>query len=78
MEHKQTRDFLIRNMPIEVYSLLENMAKEHCRSKTQEAIVALKTGLSVYGHHIKKPSPFKWKRKITSNFIEQAIEKGRG
>lgn len=77
MEQKQTRDFLIRNMPIEVYNLLEKAAKEHHRSKTQEAIVALTNGLSLYNHQIKKPIPFKWNKKISSKFIEEAIKEGQ-
>jgi plasmid stability protein len=77
MERKQTRDFLIRNMPIEVYDLLEKAAKEHHRSKTQEAIVALTNGLSMYNHQIKKPIPFKWNKKISSKFIEETIKEGQ-
>ena len=77
MEQKQTRDFLIRNMPAEVYNLLENAAKEHHRSKNQEAIIALTYGLSMYSHPLKKPIPFKWKKKISSKFIEEAIQEGR-
>jgi hypothetical protein len=77
MKQKQTRDFLIRNMPIDVYDLLEKAAKEHHRSKTQEAIVVLTNGLSTLGHRLKPPHPFKWKKKISSRFIEEAIREGR-
>lgn len=77
MEQKQTRDFLIRKMPVEVYKLLEQAAKEHYRSKTQEAIVVLTQGLSTYSHKIKKPQPLKWKKKISTKFIEEAIKEGR-
>lgn len=77
MEQKQTRDLLIRNIPVEVYNLLEKAAKEHHRSKTQEAIVALTHGLSMYSHRVKKPIPFKWKKKISNKFIEEAIQEGR-
>lgn len=78
MEQKQTRDFLIRNIPIEIYQQLEKAAKEHHRSKTQEAIVALSNGLSMYSHQIKKPSPFKWKnKKISREFVDDAIREGR-
>lgn len=77
MKQKETRDLLIRNIPIEVYNLLEKAAKEHHRSKTQEAIVALTTGLSIARHRLKQPVPFKWKTKITNNFIENAIKEGR-
>lgn len=77
MEQKQTRDFLIRNMPIEVYHLLEKAAKEHHRSKTQEAIVAITNGLTMSHHQIKKPVPFKWRKKVSNKFIEEAIEEGR-
>lgn len=77
MGQKQTRDFLIRNMPVEVYELLEKSAKEHHRSKTKEAIVALANGLSMHSHQLKKPIPFKWNKKISSEFIEEAINEGR-
>lgn len=77
MTQKQTRDFLIRNMPIEIYNLLDKASKEHHRSKTQEAIVALSNGLSIYSQKLKKPTPFKWKKTISNKFIEDAIEEGR-
>jgi len=77
MEQKQTRDFLIRNMPIEIYNLLEKAAKEHPRSKTQEAIIALTNGLSRHGHQLKKPTPFKWDKNISRKFINEAIQEGR-
>lgn len=77
MEQKQTRDFLIRNIPVEVYNLLEKAAKEHHRSKNQEAIVALNNGLSMYSHQIKKPIPLKWNKKISNKFIEEAIKEGQ-
>ena len=77
MEHKHPRDILIRNMPVEIYLLLEKAAKENHRSKTQEAILALAQGLSIYGHHVKQPKPFKWKKRVSSKFIEEAIKEGR-
>lgn len=77
MEQKQTRDFLIRNLPIEIYDLLEKSAKEHHRSKTQEAIVALGHGLALYGNKIQRPIPFKWKSKISNKFIDEAIKEGQ-
>jgi plasmid stability protein len=77
MKQRQTRDLLIRNLPEEIYLLLEKTAKEHHRSKTQEAIVALTNGLSMCGHQIKEPIPFKWKKKISTKFIEEAIKEGR-
>ena len=77
MKQKQTRDFLIRNIPLEIFNLLEESAKEHNRSKTQEAIVALTTGLSIHNNRIKRPKPFKWREKISNEFIEKAIDKGR-
>lgn len=77
MNPKQTRDFLIRNMPIEVYTLLAEAAKEHHRSKTQEAIVVLTNGLSSHEHRVQQPKPFKWKKKMSSKFIEDAIKEGR-
>ena len=77
MGQKQTRDFLIRNIPLEVFNLLEESAKEHNRSKTQEAIMALTTGLSLYSNRIKQPKPFKWRKKISKKFIENAIDESR-
>lgn len=76
MDEKHTRDFLIRNMPIEVYHLLEKAAKDNHRSKTQEAIIALTNGLSM-PHRIKKPIPFRWGKKISSKFIEKAINSNK-
>ena len=76
MEQKHGRDFLIRNMPIEVYELLDKAAKEHHRSKTQEAIIALKNGLSAH-KMLESPKPMKWKSKLSSKFIEDAINEGR-
>lgn len=77
MEQKQTRDFLIRSMPIEVYNRLEKSAEIHHRSKTQEAIVAISNGLSISSHTVKKTSPFKWKQKISGEFIDNVINEGR-
>lgn len=77
MKQTHTRDFLIRNIPIEIYQLLEKTAKEHHRSKTQEAIVALSNGLSMYSQQIRKPKPFKWKKRVSNEFIENAIKEGR-
>jgi hypothetical protein len=77
MKRKKTRDFLIRNIPLEIFNLLEESAKEHNRSKTQEAIVALATGLSIYSNRIRQPKPFKWQEKISNQFIERAIDEGR-
>lgn len=74
---KQTRDFLIRNMPVEVYLLLEQTAKENHRSKTQEAIVALIKGLTGEKYRVRQPKPFKWKTKLTPTFIKEAIDEGR-
>jgi plasmid stability protein len=77
MQHKQTRDFLIRNMPIEIYDRLEKSAEGHHRSKNQEAIVAISNGLSISGHEVQKPVPLKWKQKISNQFIDKAIKEGR-
>jgi hypothetical protein len=77
MKQKKTRDFLIRNIPLEIFSLLEESAKEHNRSKTQEAIVALATGLSIHNRK-RQPSPFNWRKKISNQFIERAIDESRG
>ncbi|MGA8165289.1 MAG: TraY domain-containing protein [Waddliaceae bacterium] len=77
MPQKKGRDFLIRNMPIEVYHLLEESAKEHHRSKTQEAILAIHNGLAMHPSKLKKPVPFKWKKKISSRFIKKAIQESR-
>lgn len=77
MKQKQTRDFLIRNIPLEIFQLLEESAKEHNRSKTQEAILALASGLSLYSNRVRRPIPFKWRKKISSQFIEKTIDEGR-
>lgn len=77
MQQKQTRDFLIRNMPLELYRSLEEAAKAHHRSRTQEAIVALTNGLEKSPMPLKKPMPYSWGRKITNRFIQEAIEEGR-
>ena len=77
MKQQQTRDFLIRNMPIEIFHLLEESAKDHHRSKTQEAIVLLSSALSKYVHRVQQPKPFKWKSKISNKFILDAIDEGR-
>jgi hypothetical protein len=77
MRQKKPKDLLIRNVPIEVYALLEESAKEHNRSKTQEAIVALTTGLSICSNKIKQPKPFKWRKQITREFIQEIIDEGR-
>ncbi len=77
MHQKQTRDFLIRNMPVELYNSLEAAAKAHHRSRTQEAIVALTNGLKSAPTPLKKPTPFRWGKKITNRFIQEAIEEGR-
>ena len=77
MKQPHTRDFLIRNMPIEIYTRLEEAAQEHHRSKTQEAIVAISTGLLTYRRPIKLPTPMKWGKKITNTFIQEAIDEGR-
>lgn len=78
MSQPETRDFLIRNMPIELYQALESAAKMHHRSRTQEAIIALRNGLRKEGPEpLKKPNPFQWGKKITNHFIQEAIDEGR-
>jgi len=77
MTNKQTKDFLLRNIPIELYQLLEKSAREHHRSKTQEAIVILSQSLSRHAPKIKKPLPFEWPKKLKSGAIFKAIEEGR-
>ncbi len=77
MQQPQTRDFLIRNMPVDLYNSLEAAAKAHQRSRTQEAIVALRNGLQAVPSTLKKPKPFARGEKITNTFIQEAIEEGR-
>ncbi len=77
MHERETKDFLIRNMPLELYQLLENAAKAHHRSRTQEAIVALTNGLTAPSSQLKKPKPFQWGKKITNRLIQDSIEEGR-
>jgi hypothetical protein len=76
-KHKKTQDFLIRNMPIEIYNTLKEAAEAHHRSMAQEAIVALTNALTTPALRLQKPKPFKWKTKITSKFIDDAIKEGR-
>lgn len=77
MTERNSKNFLIRNMPLELYHLLENEAKVHHRSRNQEAIFALTQGLTIPSKGLKKPKPFKWGQKITSKFIYDAIDEGR-
>lgn len=77
MEQKQTRDFLIRNMPVDRYHALEAAAKTHHRSRNLEAILALTKGLKQAPAPLKKPVPFQWGKKISNRFIQEAIEEGR-
>lgn len=74
----ETKNFLIRGMPEELYQLLEEKAQEHRRSKTQEAILALSRGLEQPTiKRVKKPVPFKWGTLISNKFILDAIDEGR-
>lgn len=77
VKQKQTRDFLIRNIPSKVYTSLEKLAKAHHRSKTKEALIALMRGLSLSDHHIKQPEPFDWNTKISTQLIVDAINEGQ-
>lgn len=77
MSNKQTKDFLIRNIPLELYNLLKKSAREHHRSNTQEAIVALSLGLTNSPEPLQRPRPFKWPKKLKSNDILKAIDEGR-
>ena len=77
MEQKSTRDFLIRGMPIEVYYLLSQSAQDHHRSKNQEAILAITSGLARAKKQLKRPKPFKWKHTISNSFVLKAIDDGR-
>lgn len=74
--HKETKNFLIR-IPIELYEKLEESATLHHRSKTQEAIVALRNGLSTEIPPIKKPKPFGWKKKVSRDFVRKAVKESR-
>lgn len=77
MRQPTTRDFLVRKLPIELHNLLEESAAAHHRSKTQEAIVALRNGLTATPQPLKKPKPFRWGKKISNRFVRKAIEEGR-
>ncbi len=73
MEQKRTCDFLIKDLPLEIYLFLQAAAKKHHRSINQEAIIVLTNGLS--SHKFKIPCPFKWKTKISSQFLEKIKRK---
>ncbi len=77
MRKAQTKNILIRNIPIDVYEKLELSAKDHHRSKNQEAIVLLSEGLNKPKTSFDKPQPFKWPRKLKSKFILDSIDEGR-
>jgi len=72
-----TKDFLIRRMPMDLYLRLEKAAKEHHRSRTQEAIFTLYQGLAPMVPPLKAPKPFKWGKDFTSDEIIKAIHEGR-
>lgn len=73
MKLKETRDFLIRKMPIEIYNLIEKAAKKHNRNKTQEALVALKMRSLFSRHTLQQLTPLKWQKRISSAFIKNAL-----
>lgn len=77
MQKQQTRDFLIRNIPIDLYHSLESAAKAHHRSVDEEAIAVLSNGLKGPLPPLKKPKIFQWGKKITNCFIQKAIDEGR-
>lgn len=72
-----TKDFLIRNMPMDLYIRLEKSAKEHHRSRTQEAIFTLSQGLAPMVPPLKVPKPFNWGKDFSSDEIIKAIHEGR-
>jgi hypothetical protein len=72
-----TKDFLIRHMPMDLYIRLEKSAKEHHRSRTQEAIFTLSQALAPLVPPLKAPKPFKWGKDFTSDEIIKAIHEGR-
>ncbi|MBS0654835.1 MAG: hypothetical protein JSR46_03575 [Verrucomicrobia bacterium] len=74
---QQTKDFLIRNMPIALFEQLEQSAREHRRSNTQEAIVAIEQGLSVRPAPLKRPQRLEFSKKISKKFVLDAIVEGR-
>ncbi len=77
MQKSETKDFLIRNMPIALYNQLTEAAKQHQRSRTQEALVALSNGLQNKPRALQEPQPFKWGKKLKARFIDEAINEGR-
>ncbi len=76
-QEQKTQDFLIRGVPADVLNLLQQLAKENHRSKTQEAIVILSEGVKMRSGTVKQPKPFAWKTKISNEFIQKAIDEGR-
>jgi hypothetical protein len=77
MPNKNTRDFLIQDMPLAIHKLLEKSAREHHRSKNQEAIVVLTDGLTQRSKSLKRPVPFKWGKNLTDDLIRKSIDIGR-
>jgi hypothetical protein len=76
-KERRTTNFLIRNMPAELYELLDRSAQSHRRSKNQEAILALSQGLSSPGHTVEKPKPAKWPGRLSAQAIRKAKGEGR-
>ena len=62
---------------MDLYIRLENSAKEHHRSRTQEAIFTLSQGLAPLLPTLKAPKPFKWGKDFNSDEIIKAIHEGR-
>lgn len=79
MKQSACKDFLIRNIPLELYSLLEKSAILNHRSKTQQAIVALEQGLRTQIKPLQKPKPFNLGDgvKISSKLIYNIIDQNR-
>lgn len=77
MSKNSSHSLLIRNVPHEVFIMLEQAARKHHRSKNQEALNALLLGLTSAPVSVPRPKQLKWKTPLTQKFVQDAIDEGR-
>jgi plasmid stability protein len=69
-------DILIKNVPAPVHKKLKEIATQHRRSMTKEALALLEEALS--GHSERSwPEPIKGKFPITPGWLKKTIREGR-